>query len=357
MLVHRRTDGQVGYDPQGCQVEGAMMGRSVLTHQSRTVQTDDDRQLEDSHVVDDIIVGTLREGTVDIAERLQTVLGHTRRERNGVSLGDADIEGTCGHLLHHDVHRATGRHGRCHADDTLVLARQLQEGLAKDILELRRLVVLGSFEYLSCLGIELTRRMPYGLIVLCRCIAMTFLRVQVEQLRTFHVLQLPQHAHQLLHVVSVEGPEVAYVHTFEDVLLVRDSTLQGITETDESLSAVVFQQAVTLHPAGRPEAYLIIGLVGTHAEQILLHATHRAVYRHIIVIEHNEHVIGRRRHIVESFKSQSATHGTVADDGNDLPRSSLLVPRELRSHSHAQRCRDGVGGMTTDEGIVLALLG
>ena len=179
----------------------------------------------------------------------------------------------------------------------------------------------------------------------------------MQQLGTSHLLQLPQHPNQFLHVVTVERTEVAYVHSLEDVLLVRDGTLQGVAQADKPLTAVVFQHAVTLHPSGRLEAYLIIGLVGAHAEQILLHATYRPVYRHVVVIQDNQHVIGRRRCVVEALKSQAATHRSVTDDGHYLPRSSFLAPRILRCHRHTKCGRDAVGGMTADEGVVLALLG
>ena len=64
-------------------------------------------------------------------------------------------------------------------------------------------------------------------------------RVQVEQLRTLHVFYLAQNAHQLADVVTVVGTEVADVHAFEDVLLVREGRLQGIVHTDDALLTLV----------------------------------------------------------------------------------------------------------------------
>ena len=58
-------------------IEGTMMGRSVFTYQSGTVKTHDNRQVEQCHVVDDVIVGTLCKRTVDIAEWDETVFRHT----------------------------------------------------------------------------------------------------------------------------------------------------------------------------------------------------------------------------------------------------------------------------------------
>ena len=54
-----------------------MMGWSVFTYQSGTVQTHDNRQVEQCHVVDDVIVGTLYKRTIDIAEWDESVFRHT----------------------------------------------------------------------------------------------------------------------------------------------------------------------------------------------------------------------------------------------------------------------------------------
>ena len=62
--------------------------------------------------------------------------------------------------------------------------------------------------------------MPYGGLVFCGLVAVPFLGVQVQQLRTFHVFQLAQQSHYLLDIMPVEWAEVADVHALEDVLLV-----------------------------------------------------------------------------------------------------------------------------------------
>ena len=73
---------------------------------------------------------------------------------------------------------------------------------------------------------------------------------------------------------------------------------------------------------------------------------------HIVVVENNQQVVGRGTDIVQSLKSQSATHGTVADDGYDM---ALGMSRLAGSHRHAQRGRDAVRRMTTSEGVVRTL--
>ena len=81
-----------------------MVRGAVLAHQSGAVQTDDDVQPQYGHVVDDVVVSALGKGTVDVAEGLQTVLGHAAGEGDGVPLGYAHVEGALRHCFHHDVH-------------------------------------------------------------------------------------------------------------------------------------------------------------------------------------------------------------------------------------------------------------
>ena len=205
--------------------------------------------MQQCHVVDDIVVSPLGEGTVDVAERQQSVFGHAARESDGMPLSDADVEGALRHLLHHDVHRAARRHGRRHADDAVVLAGQFQQRLAEDILESGWLVGGVLDDALTGLRVKFARRMPDSDILLGRGVAMSFLSVQVQQLRSLHVLQLSQDAHQLLDVVAVERPEVADVHALEHVLLVRDGRLDGVRQTDDALAAVIVQQSFVVQPA------------------------------------------------------------------------------------------------------------
>ena len=63
----------------------------------------------------------------------------------------------------------------------------------------------------------------------------------MKKFRTFHVFQDPERMHQFDDVMTVAGAEVAYVHTFEYVLLVADKRFQRVVETDELLPAVLVE--------------------------------------------------------------------------------------------------------------------
>ena len=199
--------------------------------------------------MDNVVVCTLGKGRVDVTEGLQTVFSHTGGERHGVPLGNAYIEGATRHLLHHDIHRTACRHRWRDTDDTRILLRQFQQRMPEDILVFLRFVGITVNNTLTGLRVELAGSMPCGDIALGRCIAVPFLGVQMQQLRTFHVLYLLQYSHQLFDVVAVKGTEVADVHAVEDVLLVGNGALDGIRQSLDAVLAVIVQQTLVVQPA------------------------------------------------------------------------------------------------------------
>ena len=93
--------------------------------------------------------------------------------------------------------------------------------------------------------------------------------------------------------MPVKGAEVADVHTFEDVLLMRDGTLYGIRQSDDSLPTILVKHAFSMHPTGSLKANGIIGFIGAQVQQILFHTAHRTVDGHIIIIKDDKQVVGR----------------------------------------------------------------
>ena len=77
MLVHGGADGEVRNGAQSSHVESTMMGRTVFAYQTGTVPAEYDMKVQQGHVVNNVVVSTLRESTIDIAERYQSVFSHT----------------------------------------------------------------------------------------------------------------------------------------------------------------------------------------------------------------------------------------------------------------------------------------
>ena len=238
------------------------MGGAVFTDQAGTIKTNDHIQPENSYIVNDIVIGPLGKGTIDITERLQPLFGHAPREGDGMSLGNTHIESPVGQLFHHDIHGTACWHSRCDTDNLLVLACQLQQRFTKDILETRRDVRRIFYQSFTRLSIKLAGCMPYGDILLCRSIAMPLLSVQMQQLRALHALHLAQNTYQFLDVMTIERSEIADVHTLKDVLLMRDSRLDGIRQAHQSPTPVVLHESDAVQPRRHLELHGVVRLIG-----------------------------------------------------------------------------------------------
>jgi hypothetical protein len=46
MLIHGGGDSEVGYRTKCCKIEGTMMGRTVFSYDTGTVETEDDMQVQ-----------------------------------------------------------------------------------------------------------------------------------------------------------------------------------------------------------------------------------------------------------------------------------------------------------------------
>ena len=84
---------------------------------------------------------------------------------------------------------------------------------------------------------------------------------------------------------------------------------------------------------------------------MLAHRADIAVDRHAVVVQdHDERLTGRTR-VVESLVGKAAGERAVADQ-----RQHGIVPMLQRPRPrHAERDRDGVGGMSRDESVMPAL--
>ena len=208
-----------------------------------------------------------------------------------MSLGDTHIKGAARHRLHHDVHGASCRHGWCHTYYLRVLLGKLQEGFAKYILVFRRFVAGVSYETFARFRIEFTWCMPDGSTLLGWFVTLSLGGMQMQQLRTFHFLELLQQSYHLLDIMTVERTEVSDIHSLENVLLMAQCRFQRIVQADDALLAVVVEIALGVEPLRCLEAELVVGFVGVEVQEILLHASHGSVDAHIIVVQDDEHVV------------------------------------------------------------------
>ena len=250
-FVHRRAQREVGNGTQSGNVEHAMMRRSVLAYKSGAVETEYNGEIKDGCIVYDIVISTLCEGTVYVAERHKSVLCHTRCKCSSVSFGNADIKHTVGHCMHHYVHRTSCRHSWSDAYDVGIGFGKFEKRSSEHFLILQWIWIGSIRNAFTGLGVELAGGMPYGSLAFGGFITLAFDGVKVEQLGATHILQLFEYAHSLAHIVAVERSEVANIHTLKHVLLMRESRLQGIVKTNNALATVVVEVAHGVQPLRR----------------------------------------------------------------------------------------------------------
>ena len=91
-LVGRRHHHEVRQAAEIGEVERAGVGRPVGADEAGAIDGEAHRQLLDRDVMHDLVVGALQEGRIDRAERLKAFGRQAGRERDGMLLGDADVE-------------------------------------------------------------------------------------------------------------------------------------------------------------------------------------------------------------------------------------------------------------------------
>ena len=136
-----------------------------------------------------------------------------------MSFGNAYVKSTVGHCLHQHIHGTPCRHGGSDADDAWILFGKFHQGFAENVLIQRWQVVCIRCKAFTRFGIELSRCMPNARSLLGRFEAFPLNGVQVQDFRSFHIFDVPQDTCDVLHIVSVDGAEVADIHSFEDILL------------------------------------------------------------------------------------------------------------------------------------------
>ncbi len=93
------------------------MRLAVLAHQPRAVHAEHHGERLDRRVVDDVVVGTLQERRIDRDEGTDTARRHPGSKRDGVPLGDTDVEEPLRMLLREDVQSRPAGHRRCDGHD------------------------------------------------------------------------------------------------------------------------------------------------------------------------------------------------------------------------------------------------
>ena len=95
-FVHGRCDDHVRDAPHVSEVVRSVVRWAVGADYATAVQTENNVQVLDRHVVDDLVVGALHETRVDVAERHLALGGHAGTEGDGVLFSNAHVKARSG---------------------------------------------------------------------------------------------------------------------------------------------------------------------------------------------------------------------------------------------------------------------
>ncbi len=78
--------------------------------------------------------------------------------------------------------------------------------------------------------------------------------------RAVHVAYVVEHAHYGGYVMAVEGAEVAYVETFEEVLLLANQRFEAVVEPQQRALAAVVDQVQLLEQSESLVSQVVVEL-------------------------------------------------------------------------------------------------
>ncbi len=271
-----------------------------------------------------------------------------------MTLADAHIKRALRKLGLHHRHRSATGHGSSNSHNVLVILGEFHKSLTKHVLELERLSSARALDALACVLIKLSWSMPGSWVFFGRLITLALHSVEVNELGTCHILDIPEGLNKLFHIVTVEGAKVTYVESLEYILLTSEQRLHGVVETQHHALAAIANDVMLAHELIGLVAEIVVALRCGELGHVFTQRTHWSVNRHVVVVEHYEQVVLVNRRIIDALKCQAATNRGIA---NHRHHAAVGVGLQLAGDRHSQRCRYGVAGMTSLEGVVLALAG
>ena len=129
---------------------------------------------------------------------------------------NSDIEETLRHFLGEQIHSAATGHCRCYSDNPPVKTGKFQKHLSEDIL-IAAFLVVDVLQSFAVHRVEFSRCVPGRLVLLGRCISLSFDCYCVKYPRALELFQFLKGADHLDYVVAVHRAEVAQSECFEEI--------------------------------------------------------------------------------------------------------------------------------------------
>ena len=135
--------------------------------------------------------------------------------------------------------------------------------------------------------------------------------------------------------MSVGRTEITDVQTREDIArLLAEHRLEVVVAAKPSLPFMLIYKVHLLRQLVQSPPPFVIGRTGRQIHEILRDTALERINRHVVVIEHDQQVVLVHRGVVQSLKSQTACHRSIAYDGYGIMRGryiSLCSVRRSRS--------------------------
>ena len=306
-----------------------------------------------------LVEAALQERAVDGHHRPHALGREARGKGDGVLLGDAHIEAAVREGLLEEVQARAVQHGGGDADNLLVGAGQLHQGLAEHAGVAGR----GGLRWvhhdlgdLAGLGVEGRDAVPLHRVLHGGLVAVALLGLHVQQHRAvLHLLLgLGQGLGGGVHIMAVHGAQVAEAQVLEEQARHHEA-LEALLAPLRGLGHALAQAPDGDGLDGVLDALApaVVVLAGHDLVQVALQRAHVGVDAHVVVVEDHQEVLGDQvAGLVEGLEGHAGGHGAVADYGD----ADVVLLLQVAGLGHAEGGGDAGAGVPRAEVVVGALI-
>jgi hypothetical protein len=195
------------------EVEKPLVRRSVRADDSAPVDSEDDGEVLQADVVDDLIVGALKEGGVDRHHGDFPLPGKPRGEGDRVRLGDSDVEEPCRQGLAEFDQPRPAAHGRRDRHHVRILLSDFEDGGFEHL----RVRGKGPFSLaFPRYGIECPHAVKTLRVGLRRRVSFSLRGHHVDEDGSLEVPQIQEGPHEIVNVVARDGPDIGEPEFLEE---------------------------------------------------------------------------------------------------------------------------------------------
>jgi hypothetical protein len=345
VFVFRRHERGTGDATGVGDVEKTVVRRAVVGGETGAVHAENHVEILERDVVDDAVVGALKERGVDGADRVESHGGQTGSEDDGVFFGDADIEVAVRFGFIKFDEAGTAGHGGGDADELGVAVAEFDHRVAENILIVRRRAGFLGWRFSGgdvkwAAPVERLRVFERPLV------SFAFLGLDVEQDGLVLLLGPLKRLNKFGQAVAVHRADVPETKFFEQHA--------GHENAFYRFGNFVFDlggiRAEALNHALDLFLDLLVTRMGHDPVQIIANGADILRDAPFVIVENDDEPVGGILDVVERFQRHAIGQRRIAEHAHDI----FLGAEMIAPGRHAQRRRKRGTGMTGTETIVRA---